>query len=178
MEVIDLPLPGLKLIRPRVFRDERGHFLELMHGPRYARAGLPPVFVQDNVSCSRKGVLRGLHYQHPRWQGKLISVLQGEIFDVAVDLRRESATFGKWHGQTLNDEDHAQIWVPAGFAHGFCAVSETATVHYKCTELYDPASEHTILATDPALGIRWPVDTPIVSPKDAAGVSFEDAVLP
>jgi dTDP-4-dehydrorhamnose 3,5-epimerase len=174
VEVIDLPLPGLKLIKPRLFRDERGHFTELMHGPRYAEAGLPSSFVQDNLSHSRRNVLRGLHYQHPRWQGKLITAVEGVIFDVAVDLRRGSPTFGKWYGQELSGEDHVQIYVPVGFAHGFCVMSETASVHYKCTELYDPASEQTILATDPDLAIRWPCSSPILSPKDAAGRRFKD----
>lgn len=118
MEVIDLPLPGLKLIKPRLFRDERGHFTELMHAERYAQAGLPAAFVQDNLSHSRKDVLRGLHYQQPRWQGKLITVVEGRIFDVAVDLRRGSPAFGKWYGQELSGADHTQIYVPAGFAHG------------------------------------------------------------
>jgi dTDP-4-dehydrorhamnose 3,5-epimerase len=178
VEVIELPLPGLKLIRPRIFEDERGYFLELMHGPRYTQAGLPSSFVQDNLSCSRRGVLRGLHYQQPHAQGKLVTVVRGEIFDVAVDLRRGSPTFGRWHGETVSDRDHSQIYVPEGFAHGFCVVSEVAYVHYKCTDLYDPACEQTILATDPDLAIAWPCAAPILSKKDAAGRRFKDAILP
>jgi len=178
LEVIDLPLPGLKRVVPRLFSDERGYFLELLHTTRYRDAGLPVSFVQDNLSCSRRGVLRGLHYQHPRAQGKLVTVMLGEIFDVALDLRRTSPTFGQWYGETLSDKDHAQIYVPEGFAHGFCVTSEVAYVHYKCTELYDPASEQTILATDPDLAIAWPAASPILSKKDAAGRRFKDALLP
>jgi dTDP-4-dehydrorhamnose 3,5-epimerase len=178
LEVIELPLPGLKRIRPRVFSDERGYFLELLHEKRYADAGLPLRFVQTNLSSSRRNVLRGLHYQHPRPQGKLVTVVYGEIFDVALDLRRTSPTFGQWYGELISNRDHAQIYIPEGFAHGFCVLSEIAYVHYKCTEFYDPASEQTILATDPALGINWPVKDPILSAKDAAGRSFATAVLP
>jgi dTDP-4-dehydrorhamnose 3,5-epimerase len=178
LEVNDLPLAGLKRVRPRLFNDERGYFLELLHTARYAESGLPGTFVQDNLSCSRKGVLRGLHYQLPRAQGKLVTVVLGEIFDVALDLRRSSPTFGQWHGELLSDKDHTQIYIPEGFAHGFCVLSDVAYVHYKCTDLYDPTAEQTILATDPALAITWPVENLILSKKDAAGRLFKDAVLP
>jgi dTDP-4-dehydrorhamnose 3,5-epimerase len=178
LEVIDLPLNGLKLIRPRIFTDERGYFLELLQSQRYATALGGATFVQDNLSFSRRGVLRGLHYQFPRWQGKLVSVVQGEIYDVVVDVRRESPTFGRWYGHALRGGTHEQLWVPAGFAHGFCVTSEQAYVLYKCTDLYDPSGEHTILATDPDLGIEWPIAEPTLSAKDAAGRRLKDAVLP
>jgi dTDP-4-dehydrorhamnose 3,5-epimerase len=178
LEVLDLPLPGLKLIRPRLFKDERGYFVELMNVARYAEDGLAVTFVQDNLSSSRRGVLRGLHYQQPNAQGKLITVVAGEIFDVAVDLRRASPTFGRWHGQPLADKDHAQLYIPEGFAHGFCVIGEQAIVHYKCTAPYDPAAEQTILATDPDLAIDWPIRDVVLSGKDAAGRRFKDALLP
>ncbi len=178
MEVVDLPLAGLKLIRPRIHEDERGYFLELVQNARYREAGLPSAFVQDNLSFSRRGVLRGLHYQYPAWQGKLVCAIEGEIFDVVVDVRRGSPTFGRWHGERLTSRAHEQIWVPHGFAHGFCVVSETARVLYKCTDVYNSANEYTILATDPELGIEWPVANPLLSAKDAAGVRFRAAVLP
>jgi dTDP-4-dehydrorhamnose 3,5-epimerase len=178
LEVIDLPLDGLKLIRPRIFTDARGYFLEVVHQERYAAALGGVTFVQDNLSFSRRGVLRGLHYQFPRWQGKLVSVVEGEIYDVVVDVRRTSPTFGRWHGQILRGGSHEQLWVPAGFAHGFCATSDTAYVLYKCTDVYDPGGEHTILATDPDIGIAWPVAQPLLSAKDAEGRRLKDAVLP
>jgi dTDP-4-dehydrorhamnose 3,5-epimerase len=177
LEVIDLPLNGLNLIRPRVFTDERGYFLEMLHSERYASA-LGATFVQDNLSFSRRGVLRGLHYQAPRWQGKLVTVVSGEIYDVVVDVRRDSPTFGRWYGESLRGGTHEQLWVPAGFAHGFCVVSETAYVQYKCTDTYDPTGEYTILATDPDIGITWPTAEPILSAKDAAGQRLRDARLP
>jgi len=177
LEIVDLPLSGAKLIRPRLFKDDRGYFMELCHGPRYAEAGIGSAFVQDNFSYSKRAVVRGLHYQFPRWQGKLVMTLQGEIWDVIVDLRKGSPTFGKWHGLSLSARDHAQLWVPEGFAHGFCVISETAHVLYKCTALYDPAGEHSILPTDPEIGIEWPVKEPILSTKDAAGRRLRDAVL-
>jgi dTDP-4-dehydrorhamnose 3,5-epimerase len=177
VQIIDLPLSGLKLIQPRKFTDDRGYFVELMHSGKLSAAGLPLTFVQDNFSSSRRGVLRGLHYQCPTWQGKLVTAITGEIYDVVVDIRKGSPTFGQWHGQILNGESHEQLWVPEGFAHGFSVLSETAHVLYKCTSLYDPRSEHTILATDPDLAIDWRVKSPIVSTKDAAGRRLKDAVL-
>jgi dTDP-4-dehydrorhamnose 3,5-epimerase len=178
LQVIDLPLSGLKLIRPRLFTDDRGYFLEMLNAERYTAALDGANFVQDNLSFSRRGVLRGLHYQSPRWQGKLVTVVTGEIYDVVVDVRRGSPTFGRWYGESLRGGTHEQLWVPAGFAHGFCVVSETAYVHYKCTDVYDPTGEYTILATDPDIGIVWPVTEPILSTKDAAGRRLKDAVLP
>jgi dTDP-4-dehydrorhamnose 3,5-epimerase len=178
LEVIDLPIAGLKLIRPRILADARGYFLELLHSERYTAALGIDGFVQDNLSFSNRGVLRGLHYQYPRWQGKLVTVITGEIYDVVVDVRRGSPTFGKWHGQTLSGQTHEQLWVPAGFAHGFCVTSETAHVLYKCTDVYDPKGEYTILATDPDLGIDWPVREPVLSKKDADGHRFKEAPLP
>ncbi len=169
MEVVALPLAGLKLLKPRVFRDARGFFLETYQERKYHAAGLTQPFVQDNHSFSTRGVLRGLHYQLPHPQGKLIACLSGEIFDVAVDLRRSSATFGRWHGVTLNDDNHHQLYVPPGFAHGFCVLSATAHVLYKCTDYYSPGDEHTLIWNDPAVGIEWPVMAPVLSDKDARG---------
>jgi dTDP-4-dehydrorhamnose 3,5-epimerase len=178
MEISDLPLAGLKLVQPRVFEDGRGYFLETHHLRKYATHGLDPVFVQDNLSYSKQGVLRGLHYQYPKWQGKLVSVIQGEIFDVAVDLRRDSPTFGQWFGLVLSEHNHLQLYVPPGFAHGFCVTSDQAYVHYKCTDYYQPEQEHTILWNDPAIGIEWPVREPSLSEKDARGKPLAEAVLP
>jgi dTDP-4-dehydrorhamnose 3,5-epimerase len=178
LEIIDLPLSGLKLVRPRLFTDDRGYFVELMNNARYEEAGIPTRWVQDNLSSSRRGVLRGLHYQFPRWQAKLVTVVQGEIYDVVVDVRRQSPTFGQWYGCTLSAATHEQLYVPEGFAHGICVLSETAHLHYKCNEYYDPGGEHTLLATDPDLGIRWPIEDVVLSTKDAAGRRLKDAVLP
>jgi len=167
-------LPGVLLLEPRLFHDERGHFLELWQEERYAAAGLPTRFVQDNVSRSRRGVLRGLHFQHPRSQGKLVSVLHGEVWDVAVDIRAGSPTFGRWVGYTLSAENGRQLWIPAGFAHGFVATSPEAVFAYKCTERYHAADEATVRWDDPELAIDWPVEAPIVSAKDAEGVLLRD----
>ena len=178
MEIVDLPLAGLRLIKPRLFTDDRGYFLETWNQKALANAGFSEKFVQDNQSFSKRGVLRGLHYQFPTWQGKLVFVLQGEIFDVAVDIRRDSPTFGKWYGVTLNDKTHEQLYLPPGFAHGFCVTSETALVMYKCTDYYAPAEEQTIAWNDPAIGIHWPVSNPIVSAKDTQGKLLKDAFIP
>ncbi|HEY8209867.1 MAG TPA: dTDP-4-dehydrorhamnose 3,5-epimerase [Myxococcaceae bacterium] len=179
MNVLPTGLPGVLIVEPRVFGDGRGFFFESYQQRRYAEAGIPGPFVQDNVSRSVRGTVRGLHYQHPRGQGKLMSVLAGRIFDVAVDIRRGSSTFGKWVGVELTEENRRQLWVPAGFAHGFCVTSESADVSYKCTEYYAPEHEHTILWNDPQLGITWPVEgTPLLSPKDAAGKPLAESVLP
>lgn len=176
-QIQDLPLVGLRLIEPAVHADPRGYFFELHHQARFEQMGLAEALVQDNVSRSRQGVLRGLHFQAPAWQGKLVSVLQGEIFDVAVDLRRDSPSFGQWHGVTLSEENHRQLWVPPGFAHGFCVTSDEARVLYKCSAFYDPAQEHTLLWNDPDLGISWPVAHPLVSDKDARGKRLRDLPL-
>lgn len=178
MEIVDLPLTGLKLLKPRRFTDERGYFLETWNQKKLANLGFSEKFVQDNMSFSKRGVLRGLHYQFPTWQGKLVFVLQGEIFDVAVDVRRDSPTFGKWYGVTLNDATHEQLYLPPGFAHGFCVTSETARVMYKCTDYYAPAEEYTLAWNDPDIGIRWPVQNPVVSAKDAQGKLLKDAFIP
>src|SRR5690606_18736040 len=153
--------------------DARGFFLESWHQARYAEAGLPP-FVQDNVSRSSRGTLRGLHAQEPFGQGKLVQVLDGEVFDVAVDIRVGSPTFGRWAGEFLSAANHRQIYIPPGFAHGFCVTSERAIFAYKCTEFYHPETEFSIAWNDPDLNIAWPVDAPIVSQKDARAARLKD----
>lgn len=178
MDIQNLPLAGLKLLTPRVFTDERGYFFESWQQKKLSNLGFSEKFVQDNLSFSKHGVLRGLHYQFPAWQGKLVQVLQGEIFDVAVDIRRDSPTFGKWHGVTLDDRSHAQLYLPPGFAHGFCVLSDTARVLYKCTDYYAPSDEHTLIWNDPAIGIDWPIKNPVLSAKDAQGKRLQDALIP
>lgn len=170
MKVTELALPGVLLIEPRVFGDARGWFMESWHAERYAAAGVGAGFVQDNVSFSRRGTLRGLHYQHPHPQGKLVGVLEGEVWDVAVDIRVGSPTFGRWVGTVLSAENHRQLYIPPGFAHGFVVTSDVALFHYKCTDVYHPEAEGTVLWSDPALGIDWPVAAPTVSQKDAAAL--------
>jgi dTDP-4-dehydrorhamnose 3,5-epimerase len=174
MNVIRCDLPGLLIIEPKVFGDARGFFMEIWNQVRYREAGLDGNFVQDNLSFSRRGALRGLHFQNPTPQGKLVSVLQGEVFDVAVDIRRSSPTFGKWEGTVLSGENKRQFYVPAGFAHGFLVLSETAMFHYKCTDFYTPKHEMTIRWDDPEIGIKWPLKEPILSEKDARGVPLRD----
>lgn len=149
-----------------MYGDARGFFMETWHQQRYAAAGLPASFVQDNLSLSKQGTLRGLHFQHPHAQGKLVFVLQGEVFDVAVDIRNGSPTFGQWVGVTLSADNKRQLYIPAGFAHGFCVTSETALFAYKCTDFYQPQAEGGIIWDDPELGIEWPIDTPLLSAKD------------
>lgn len=168
MKVEHTALPGVLILEPRVFGDARGFFMETWNRRRYTEAGLPGEFVQDNVSYSRHGVLRGLHYQHPHAQGKLVHVLEGEVFDVAVDVRVGSPTFGRWTGAVLSAQNRRQLWIPPGFAHGFCVTGETALFCYKCTELYAPEHEGSILWNDPAIGIAWPLEHPTLSAKDAA----------
>ena len=165
MKVESTEIPGVAVIHPNAFADSRGLFYETWNQSRYASAGMPEAFVQDNVSRSSRGVLRGLHYQLPQSQGKLLSVLAGEIFDVAVDIRRGSPAFGKWVGVTLSAANHLQLYVPAGCAHGFQALSDEAVVLYKCTEYYHPASERAVLWSDEDLGIPWTLP-PILSAKD------------
>ncbi len=159
-------LPGVLLIDPGVYKDSRGFFMETFHQKKYAEAGIDHTFVQDNYSHSSRGTLRGMHYQLNHPQGKLVYVITGEIYDVAVDIRRGSPGFGKWVGQRLSDENRRQIYVPEGFAHGFCVISETADVLYKTTDLYNPDDEYGVLWSDSAIGIDWPVEAPIVSDKD------------
>lgn len=170
MHVSETSLPGVLLVETRVFGDARGYFRETWRAQEYAAAGIPECFVQDNASFSRERILRGLHLQEgPRAQGKLVSALYGEIWDVAVDVRPGSAHYGRWIGVTLSGENGRQLYIPAGLAHGFVVTSPVAVVAYKCTRLYDPASEQTIRWDDPDLAIAWPVADPIVSEKDAAG---------
>lgn len=178
VRISDTPLAGVKLIEPDVFADSRGHFLETHHLQKYRQAGLEETFVQDNFSHSKKNVLRGLHYQYPQAQGKLIYAVSGRIFDVAVDIRRDSPTFGKWFGIELSSDNHLQLYISPGFAHGFCVLSEAADVIYKCTDFYNAGCEHTLLWNDPDLAIDWPVTRPLVSDKDARGKPLQQVVLP
>ncbi len=173
MKIISTDFVGLCVVEPQVFGDQRGHFLETWNQGRYEAAGLPDRFVQDNISFSRRGTLRGLHFQVPP-QGKLVSVLEGRVLDVVVDLRKSSPTFGKHFSIELDGESKRQLFVPAGFAHGFSVMSETALFHYKCTELYNPQGEGTLLWNDPALGIDWKNPSPILSEKDKRGVPLKD----
>jgi dTDP-4-dehydrorhamnose 3,5-epimerase len=163
-------LPGVKIIEPHVFRDDRGYFVETWSHSRFDSLGLNVTFVQDNFSRSVRGVLRGLHYQVERPQGKLIWAVRGEVFDVAVDLRRHSATFGKWTCVTLSEHNHRQVYLPPGLAHGFCVLSDLADISYKCTEPYSPECERTLLWSDPQIGIEWPLAQPILSEKDKRGL--------
>src|SRR5271170_125227 len=187
MQVMDTPLADIKLIQPQRFGDSRGWFAEVFNQSTFSAAGLPTQFVQDNQSFSVKGVLRGLHYQLGQPQGKLVRVLSGHIWDVAVDLRRNSLHFGKWAGFHLKNQSHDDplqlLWIPEGFAHGFLVLSDTAEVLYKTTNLYYPAGERTILWNDPTLNISWPLETlngtlPSVSLKDMRGSRFTEADLP
>ena len=171
MNITEGGLPGLLVVEPDVFRDHRGSFVETWNQGRYP--DLPP-FVQDNLSRSRGGVLRGLHYQHPNGQGKLICAVYGEVWDVAVDLRRGSPTFGRWWGTTLSAADHRQVYLPEGLAHGFVALSDEAIVQYKCTALYSPGDERSLRWDDPRVGIEWPVADPVLSDKDRAAPGLED----
>lgn len=178
MNVIPTGLPGVVIIEPRVFGDARGFFFESWNEQAFAQAGLPMKFVQDNHSLSVRGTLRGLHYQLRRPQGKLVRVAAGEVFDVAVDLRRSSPTFGKWIGATLSAENKRMLWVPEGFAHGFYVTSERAEFLYKCTDFYDPGSERTLAWDDPEIGIRWPLAAgvpPLLSTKDLQGLRLAQA---
>lgn len=176
MKVLETDLPGVLIVEPRVFPDDRGFFKETYHRQRYAEHGLPDSFVQDNYSHSTHGTIRALHYQIEQSQGKLVQIFKGEIFDVAVDIRQDSPHFSKWTGVLLSEANHRQLYIPPGFAHGFCVVSETADVLYKCTDLYAPQHERTILWNDPTIGIDWPdVASPIVSEKDKLGKLLADA---
>jgi len=180
MKFIRTDIPDIALIEPAVFGDERGYFMETYQERQFAEAGLPTVFVQDNQSGSRQGILRGLHYQIQHPQGKLVRVIAGEIFDVAVDLRRSSPDFGKWIGAQLSAQNKTQMWVPPGFAHGFYVISEWADVFYKATDFYAPAYERTLAWNDPQIGIRWPLvdgSQPLLSPKDVSGKLLAEAEL-
>ena len=169
MKVSDTGVPGVIRIEPRVYGDARGFFYESWSASRYADAGLPGSFVQDNVSQSCRGSLRGLHLQHPHGQGKLVYVLVGEVFDVAVDVRVGSPHFGQWGGVTLSESNRHQLYIPPGFAHGFCVISDTALFAYKCTERYHAEAEITVVWNDPDIEIRWPIAAPTLSKKDRAG---------
>jgi dTDP-4-dehydrorhamnose 3,5-epimerase len=173
MHFIETSLPGILLIEAKVFGDARGFFLESFRRDVFEEAGIPPL-VQDNHSRSVRNTLRGLHFQHPHGQGKLIRVTSGAVFDVLVDVRRGSPTFGKWEGHELNEDNKRQLWVPPGFAHGFCVLSDTADFLYKCSDYYHPETEHTLLWNDPEVGVQWPVTEPILSEKDKGGVRFRD----
>ena len=174
MEVKETEIPGLRIIQPKVFGDARGFFFESYSAERYRQIGVDATFLQDNVSFSRRGILRGLHFQNPGAQGKLVQVLQGEVFDVAVDVRKGSKTFGKWFGLFLNEENRTQFWIPAGFAHGFMVTSETALFSYKCDAYYSPQTEYSLLWNDPDVGIVWPEIAPILSGKDEKGLRLRD----
>lgn len=173
MIIENTPLSGLLLIRPDVFGDARGFFQETWNLRRYTEGGLDRQFVQDNLSFSKKGILRGLHFQNPRPQSKLVHVLQGEVFDVAVDIRADSPSFGQWYGVHLSSENHLQLFIPEGFAHGFCVTSDTALFTYKCSDFYSPESECCIAWNDPVLDIEWPIENPELSPKDQKGLPLE-----
>ncbi len=174
MNIIKTKLEGALIIEPKVFGDKRGFFTETYHAKRYHDAGLNVTFVQDNLSLSAKGVLRGLHYQNPSPQGKLVQVLDGEVFDVAVDIRVGSPTFGQTESVILNSENKRQFYIPEGFAHGFCVLSETALFAYKCTNYYEPDYEGAIIWNDPDLDINWPVNTPNLSEKDSNGLRLSE----
>jgi dTDP-4-dehydrorhamnose 3,5-epimerase len=178
MKILKTSIPEILILEPKVFGDERGFFMETYQASQFAEIGLPTQFVQDNHSGSRQGILRGLHYQICRAQGKLVRVICGEIFDVAVDLRKTSPTFGKWIGATLSAQNKHQIWIPAGFAHGFYVLSDWAEIVYKATDYYAPEWERSILWNDLDIGIEWPLidqQRPVLSTKDANGMLFKDA---
>lgn len=174
MNIVETSLPGVMIIEPKVFGDARGFFLETFNAERYRDAGIELPFVQDNHSRSRRGVLRGLHYQLHHTQGKLVWVNRGEVYDVALDVRRGSPTFGRWYGCILSDENHRQLYIPPGFAHGFVVLSEVCDFVYKCTDYYHPASEQGVAWDDPDLGIEWPLRDVQLSAKDAANPCLKD----
>lgn len=180
MRFLPTSIPDIILIEPKIFGDERGFFLETFQAQRFADAGIPTDFVQDNHSGSSQGILRGLHYQVRQAQGKLVRVIAGEVYDVAVDIRRSSPTFGQWVGVYLSAQNKLQIWIPPGFAHGFYVVSEWAEVVYKASDYYAPQWERTILWNDPEIGINWPLPigcTPVLSTKDAQGKHLRESDL-
>ncbi|POW86552.1 dTDP-4-dehydrorhamnose 3,5-epimerase [Serratia marcescens] len=175
MKVIETQVEGVKLIEPKVFGDQRGFFLETFQKSRYQELlGIDAEFVQDNHSRSARGVLRGLHFQTAKPQGKLVRVVRGEVYDVVVDIRPESPTFKKWVGVYLSEENKNQLWVPSGLAHGFVVVSDSADFEYKCTDYYDPSNEGCLLWNDPEVGVEWPISEPLLSPKDLQGKLFRE----
>ena len=178
MKISHSKLKGCVIIEPRIFGDERGFFLETFQAVRYEQeAGIDLPFVQDNHSRSSRGVLRGLHFQKTKPQGKLVRVVRGEVYDVAIDIREGSATFGEWEGVTLSEDNKKQFWVPPGFAHGFVVLSDTADLEYKCTDYYDPSDEGCILWSDPDLDIPWPITNPVLSTKDESAKRLVDLRL-
>lgn len=177
MKIVETNLSGVLRIEPDIYGDSRGFFREVWNSERYVEEGFPHVsFVQDNHSRSTRNVLRGLHFQKQRPQGKLVQVTNGCVVDIAVDIREDSANFGRWAAQELSDENGFQLWIPPGFAHGFCVLSESADVTYKCTELYDAASDSGIIWNDPQIGVDWPIDEPLLSAKDQNLPTLSEAV--
>lgn len=174
MDVQETSLPGVLLITPKVFGDQRGFFQETFSQSRYERNGIVKPFIQDNHSRSEKGVLRGLHYQLRNPQGKLVTVIRGAVYDVAVDIRVGSPTYKKWYGVELNDTNHYQLYVPPGFAHGFVVISDVVDFIYKCTEYYDPKDEQGIIWNDPEIGVEWPIETPRMSQKDQINPTLKE----
>jgi len=174
VKIKETKLPGVLIIEPKVFSDARGYFMETWNKNRYAEFGIKYNFVQDNLSQSSKGVLRGLHFQNPNPQGKLVYVLQGEVFDVAVDIRINSPTFGQWVGITLSSKNNRQLFIPGGFAHGFCVISEYALFAYKCNDFYNPQAEKGVIWNDEDVNIEWPVNSPILSQKDQTYPKLKD----
>jgi dTDP-4-dehydrorhamnose 3,5-epimerase len=173
MKVKKSKLQGAMVFEPKVFGDDRGFFMETWNYNRYKEAGLDAKFVQSNLSKSSKGVLRGLHFQEPNPQGKLVQILTGEVFDVAVDIRIGSPTFGQWHGEILSGDNHKQFYIPEGFAHGFCVLSEVAIFSYMCTNFYDAKTENSLLWNDAQIAIDWPIDNPLLSDKDKNGLELK-----
>jgi len=178
MKVTESRLKGVLLIKPRVFEDPRGFFLETYNRDRYRDHGIDAEFVQDNYARSTRGILRGMHYQIKHSQAKLVSVPEGEVFDVVVDLRKDCPTFGQWEGFTLSSKNKHQLFVPRGFAHGYCVISETADFMYKCTDFYHPEDEGGLIWNDPKVGIEWPIEDPVLSEKDQNNSTLEKILLP
>ena len=174
MKISMLEMEGVCIVEPDVFPDGRGYFLETFQEKRYREIGIDVSFVQDNLSFSTKGTLRGLHFQHPHSQAKLVQVIQGEVLDVIVDIRRGSPTFGCWSGVRLSEENHRQLFAPEGFAHGYCVLSDTAVFVYKCSDFYTPECEKGVLCSDPDIGIDWPVKEPVLSEKDCGYPLLKD----
>lgn len=174
IQFTEKPVPGVFLVKPAVFEDDRGFFMETYHKERYSDAGISDKFIQDNHSHSRQWTLRGLHYQLRNPQGKLVYVISGKILDIAVDIRFGSPTFGRWTGTLLSNENKHQLYIPEGFAHGFCVLSETADVIYKCSDLYTPGDEYGVLWSDPDIDIVWPIENPILSEKDSKNPKLSD----
>jgi dTDP-4-dehydrorhamnose 3,5-epimerase len=175
MKIEETSLPGVLLVYPDVFGDHRGYFQESWNRRKFSELGLNLDFVQDNLSLSKKGILRGLHFQNPNQQGKLVQALQGEVFDVAVDIRKGSPNFGQWFGAILSADNHLNMYIPEGFAHGFCVLSESALFAYKCTDFYNPATEYSLRYDDPDIGVEWPLECPpSLSAKDVNAVSLKD----